>query len=500
MQEHPTMTEPSPAPFALATCVASQALLRLTKSMDKAEDAATPPEVKPEDRVVFGSSTTASLPVRPDTNPHEKAFNTTNTINTTITVSDEDNNRGNVTSSPLLPRAGKVRRKIAKRTFHSPPLLSTTLASTTRHESGSPQAVSSAPPSPTPSPTPSPPPSPPLPSKSSKSNPYPMSETAAIIESEMSGTTLEDFDMAAPMLLYSLSTSSKSSRKRKQREEKEREAAQVAAKIKKAAAREKSEKQAATKRRKLLASSSSSSSSSSAPSQPQPKKNCRTRAKPRLSLKKQESILYNTNTGPAKKKPPRKIGATARKIGVPTTTTTTKKTIKETTVKKSKEAALIKARRKSTVSTHTLQTAIKTTALPASVLLKIQEIKLPWELTSARYPELTKNDVLSGRGNGIAIHSGNRQFRQLVLQKKQEYISAYRNEKGTVAADVIRMVLALGGRFVERDGRGFKEIDFARALEKTSQALRENSSDFKTEPDVPKSATVSTLLGDVQSP
>jgi hypothetical protein len=107
------------------------------------------------------------------------------------------------------------------------------------------------------------------------------------------------------------------------------------------------------------------------------------------------------------------------------------------------------------------------------------DVKLPWPMTGETFPTLHSNDVLSGRGNGVAIYPGNRQFREFIRSFKDEYVRAYRNEKGNVASDVIRTVLSLNppGRFVEkaRNGNGYQLVDYSRALEKTSQALREGS-------------------------
>lgn len=90
--------------------------------------------------------------------------------------------------------------------------------------------------------------------------------------------------------------------------------------------------------------------------------------------------------------------------------------------------------------------------------------------------ELRDNDVLSGRGSGVAAHPGNQKFRQLIRSHKNSYVSAPRNQKMAIAAKVIEEIESLNppGRFLERDGDGsFVTMDYKKALEKTSQALRE---------------------------
>jgi len=104
------------------------------------------------------------------------------------------------------------------------------------------------------------------------------------------------------------------------------------------------------------------------------------------------------------------------------------------------------------------------------------------------------NDVLSGRGNGVAAFAGNVQFREFVRQAKENYCSAPRHEKGIITRAVIERVKRLDppGRFLEKDpsssgsagvatdgsvvGGGFwVEVPMCRVVDKTSQALREGS-------------------------
>ena len=89
---------------------------------------------------------------------------------------------------------------------------------------------------------------------------------------------------------------------------------------------------------------------------------------------------------------------------------------------------------------------------------------------------LNENDVICGRGNGIAQQQGNINFRRIVWEFRDTYEKAYRNAKKEVAVEVIEDIASLDppGRFVCRlDNDTFVEVPYERALEKTCQALRE---------------------------
>jgi hypothetical protein len=88
--------------------------------------------------------------------------------------------------------------------------------------------------------------------------------------------------------------------------------------------------------------------------------------------------------------------------------------------------------------------------------------------------ELRPCDVLLGRGNAVANFEGNINFRKVVWEHKEAYKEAVRNEKSRVAEDVIAEIESMGGRFVEpSDKDSYIVISYNRAMEKTSQALRE---------------------------
>jgi hypothetical protein len=94
------------------------------------------------------------------------------------------------------------------------------------------------------------------------------------------------------------------------------------------------------------------------------------------------------------------------------------------------------------------------------------------------------HDVLSGRGGGINSHGGNKTFREWVRERKEAYnLAGSKAEKARVANEVIELVKAQNppGRFLQRDPGSVSgpswwvEVDEARALAKTSQALREGA-------------------------
>jgi hypothetical protein len=92
-------------------------------------------------------------------------------------------------------------------------------------------------------------------------------------------------------------------------------------------------------------------------------------------------------------------------------------------------------------------------------------------------------DVLSGRGGGINSHKGNKTFREWVNQRKEEYnLAQNKKEKIAVAMQVVHQVhqqSPVPGRFLQRDtttsGQWWVEISEAKALAKTTQALREGA-------------------------
>eukprot|EP00553_Chaetoceros_curvisetus_P008715 CAMPEP_0204621582 /NCGR_PEP_ID=MMETSP0717-20131115/7229_1 /ASSEMBLY_ACC=CAM_ASM_000666 /TAXON_ID=230516 /ORGANISM="Chaetoceros curvisetus" /LENGTH=538 /DNA_ID=CAMNT_0051636011 /DNA_START=49 /DNA_END=1665 /DNA_ORIENTATION=- len=86
-------------------------------------------------------------------------------------------------------------------------------------------------------------------------------------------------------------------------------------------------------------------------------------------------------------------------------------------------------------------------------------------------------DVLCGRGGGINSHEGNIAFRDLVKKEKELYnVAADKDQKAKISDRVIELVRNRGGTFRTKDADGWwVEIDYAKAMAKTSQALREGA-------------------------
>lgn len=96
------------------------------------------------------------------------------------------------------------------------------------------------------------------------------------------------------------------------------------------------------------------------------------------------------------------------------------------------------------------------------------------------------NDVLCGRGGRINAHSGNVQFRHLVLSRKQDYLAPETKKlaKAHIAASVVQDIRHMqpSGRFLKEDADGsWFDIGDQKAIKKVGQALREDAPDIRTE-------------------
>jgi len=93
--------------------------------------------------------------------------------------------------------------------------------------------------------------------------------------------------------------------------------------------------------------------------------------------------------------------------------------------------------------------------------------------------QVHNNDVLAGRGNGVAAHPGNQLFRDICVRYQQAYHDAQRTKKMAVAKAAIAEITSQNppGRFLEKD-RNNRWVLMApkRILDKTSQALRDRPS------------------------
>lgn len=84
------------------------------------------------------------------------------------------------------------------------------------------------------------------------------------------------------------------------------------------------------------------------------------------------------------------------------------------------------------------------------------------------------NDVLCGRGGGINGHSGNISFRDMVKLQKEKYKETTdKDVKTGISQRIIDHVKSHGGRFLQKEGGLWIEIQHHKAISKTSQALRE---------------------------
>mmetsp|Transcript_29752 Transcript_29752/g.53820 ORF Transcript_29752/g.53820 Transcript_29752/m.53820 type:complete len:348 (-) Transcript_29752:34-1077(-) len=92
------------------------------------------------------------------------------------------------------------------------------------------------------------------------------------------------------------------------------------------------------------------------------------------------------------------------------------------------------------------------------------------------------NDVLAGRGNGVAAHPGNQLFRNVCIRHQQAYHKAKRHEKMAIAKRAVEEIKSQTppGRFLEKFHGAWVLMAPKRVLEKTSQALRDRSSSGTT--------------------
>jgi hypothetical protein len=95
--------------------------------------------------------------------------------------------------------------------------------------------------------------------------------------------------------------------------------------------------------------------------------------------------------------------------------------------------------------------------------------------TLERQNEPTVLDVLCGRGGTTNAHEGNKRFRTVVAEHQEEYLTAKKKEKAIMAHKIVKIINGRGGRFLgKNDSNGsWEPVDEKKAIEKTSQALRE---------------------------
>lgn len=105
--------------------------------------------------------------------------------------------------------------------------------------------------------------------------------------------------------------------------------------------------------------------------------------------------------------------------------------------------------------------------------------------------KVNDNDIICGR-RGLALkHPGNLAYRKVVSLNKELYATCLKNEKLRISKSIVAAMREVGGRFLERvdnetstapseekdnasgEGVSYRDIGDRRAIEKTSQALRE---------------------------
>ena len=104
-----------------------------------------------------------------------------------------------------------------------------------------------------------------------------------------------------------------------------------------------------------------------------------------------------------------------------------------------------------------------------------------WPLRGIKEP--LENDVMYGRGGGTNHHPGNKRYRQMVEERKLDYVNSKRLDKPLVALDIIRQWRAQDppGRFLKLDDKTgtWHDVGDKKAREKTSQALREKAPEIR---------------------
>lgn len=99
------------------------------------------------------------------------------------------------------------------------------------------------------------------------------------------------------------------------------------------------------------------------------------------------------------------------------------------------------------------------------------------------FVEPSERDVLCGRGGFINKHVGNQMYRKVVDYNKTIYKQVPKRHRILVSQSIVQTIEKHGGRFLQpvngHNGKNqaWKCIQFRRAVQKTSQALREPSTD-----------------------
>eukprot|EP00536_Pseudo-nitzschia_multiseries_P000222 jgi/Psemu1/178039/e_gw1.3.17.1 len=98
-----------------------------------------------------------------------------------------------------------------------------------------------------------------------------------------------------------------------------------------------------------------------------------------------------------------------------------------------------------------------------------------------KIPQPSQKDVLCGRGGGTLRHIGNRKYRSLIKLNKPVYLISTKEQKSAISRSIVDVIRNNGGRFLEKatNRNWYHDIGDAKAMEKTSQALREGQSKLR---------------------
>ncbi|GKY94858.1 hypothetical protein MPSEU_000450700 [Mayamaea pseudoterrestris] len=94
-------------------------------------------------------------------------------------------------------------------------------------------------------------------------------------------------------------------------------------------------------------------------------------------------------------------------------------------------------------------------------------------------------DVLCGRGGMSNHHPGNEWYRRLIRSNRPLYRACPKHTKLLVSKAIVQAVEQQGGRFLEKDKKSklFVQVPYKRAVDKTSQGLRERDREDGSESD-----------------
>lgn len=89
----------------------------------------------------------------------------------------------------------------------------------------------------------------------------------------------------------------------------------------------------------------------------------------------------------------------------------------------------------------------------------------------------SSNDVLLGRGRPYQEYQGNLQLAQIIESRQDEYQGGNRVEKTQITKEIVKVVKAANGLFLQRDenGQGWEEVGDSVAREKVSYGFRAKS-------------------------